>query len=109
MAIIPNLIKKRAKEAIKVLSERANVKMAYLFGSYVTGNFDEYSDVDVAVFIEDNEKWNLEHRAEMSAEVQSKVGDDIELHYFSSVVLDKLEPSSFASHIVNHGKKLSIE
>lgn len=40
-------------EGLEELFENHDVRLAYLFGSYLDGSFDERSDVDVGVLFED--------------------------------------------------------
>jgi predicted nucleotidyltransferase len=103
MAVIDALIEQRAKEAIQMLSKYARVKAAYLFGSHVDGTPDKYSDIDIAVFIDNAEDLDFWRRAEIAVSVQKEVGDDIELHFFSAEALAHPEPASFAAYILAHG------
>jgi predicted nucleotidyltransferase len=55
------------------------VRAGYVFGSHVDGTPDAYSDIDLAVFVEGLEAWDIFQRADMTALVQGEVGDNIEL------------------------------
>jgi len=82
------------------------VRAAFLFGSHVDGRPDVYSDIDLAVFAEDIEAWNIFERADMTALVQREVGDDIELHYFPVHALESCDPASFAAYVLRRGVQI---
>ena len=100
-------IAERARAAIACLSRFANVRAAYLFGSQVEGRADRWSDIDLAVFIEGLEAWDLHDRARIAAEVQKEAGDDIELHFFPAEMLQPHHDASFAAWVLNHGVRLA--
>jgi predicted nucleotidyltransferase len=52
MRTVDAAIESRALAAVKVLSSLGMVRAACLFGSHVEGTPDEWSDIDVAVFME---------------------------------------------------------
>jgi predicted nucleotidyltransferase len=50
MAKIPNKIKKMIADYLKALQDNnIPIKRAVLFGSYVRGNYTEFSDIDLAI------------------------------------------------------------
>ena len=108
MAQIDGVIEKRAREAIASLSRFAAVTAAYLFGSQVQGTVDRWSDIDLAVFIEGVESWDLHDRARISAQVQKEAGDDIELHFLPAAALQHRDEAGFAAWVLNHGIRLPI-
>jgi predicted nucleotidyltransferase len=103
MADIDAVIKHRAQYALELLSRYTPVAAAYLFGSWVEENADESGDIDLAVFLEEIESWDLATRAHTAVLVQEKAGDDIKLHFFSARSLRQPEPASFAAYILTHG------
>jgi predicted nucleotidyltransferase len=108
MAVVDAVIEQRVKQAIQILSKYAQVRAAYLFGSHVEGTPDEYSDIDIAAFIDDAKDLNFWRRAEIAVSVQKEAGDDIELHFFSAEALTHPEPASFAAYILSHGIPISL-
>lgn len=106
MARIPARIVAKARRAAALCARHGRVSAAYLFGSWVAGTAHEYSDVDVAVFVDVEESWDLRRRAQVSAEVQRDVGDDVEVHFFPSTAALSPAPASFASEVVTHGRSL---
>ncbi|HET7579671.1 MAG TPA: nucleotidyltransferase domain-containing protein [Bacillales bacterium] len=46
------------------VSRRVKINKAFLYGSYATGNYDEQSDVDVAIF---SENFNNQSSVEINA------------------------------------------
>lgn len=103
MADIDAVIEHRSQYAVEVLSRYTPVAAAYLFGSWVEGSADEGSDIDLAVFLEGIESWDLATRAHTAALVQEKAGDDIKLHFFSVRSLRQPELASFAAYVLTHG------
>ncbi|MBZ0170406.1 Nucleotidyltransferase domain protein [Candidatus Methylomirabilis lanthanidiphila] len=103
MAAIDPVIERRSRYAVEVLSRYAPVAAAYLFGSRVEGSANEWSDIDLAAFLEGIESWDVTTRAHTAALVQKEAGDDIELHFFPARSLHQPEPASFAAYILGHG------
>lgn len=109
MAVVDAVIEQRVKQAIHVLSRYARVRAVYLFGSHVEGNPDEFSDVDIAAFVDNLQDWDFWRRAEIAVFIQKEVGDEIELHFFPSEALTHAEPASFAAHVLSHGVPVKFE
>ncbi|MCD4813185.1 nucleotidyltransferase domain-containing protein [bacterium] len=107
MAEIDALIKARAIQAVKLLRDYTEIGEAYIFGSYAEGKEDQYSDIDLGIFIEEFEKWDLFKMSKISAIIQKKAGDDLELHFFSNKDSSHLEKASFANYVKQHGYPLS--
>jgi predicted nucleotidyltransferase len=107
MAQLDIAIEERARAAVVSLSRFAKVTAAYLFGSQVDGTPDQWSDIDVAVFVEGVEAWSLPDRARIAAQVQKEAGDDIELHFFPAEALQHHHKASFAAWVLNHGVRLA--
>lgn len=97
------------RAALRALSCRARPVAAYLFGSRAEGCADEYSDYDLAVFVEGAETWDMPKLARFCAEIQREAGDDIELHVFPGYQAAGPPPASFAAYIVAHGIRLPLE
>jgi predicted nucleotidyltransferase len=72
MAQLDALIERKAHTALAVVSRLGRVVRAYLFGSQIEGTADRWSDIDLAVFVEGLEAWNLHDRARVSAQVQKE-------------------------------------
>ena len=103
MAAIDAVIEHRSRYAVDVLSRYTSVAAAYLFGAWVEGSADDWSNIDLAVFLEGIESWDLATRAHTASLVQEKAGDDIKLHFFSARLLHQPEPVSFAAYVLMHG------
>ncbi len=106
MGTVDPAIESLALAAVKVLSDLGVVHAAYLFGSYVEGTPDEWSDVDIAVFMEGVEHWDIHQRAEAMALVMRKVGDEVEAHLFPVSSLEDPPRGSFAQYILQHGIRI---
>jgi predicted nucleotidyltransferase len=103
MVVVNDLIKRRAMAAIEAVDRKTPVRAAYLFGSQTTGIVDEYSDIDIAAFLQDTEKLDLRRRVRLGAEVREQAGDDIEIHLLSANLLENPPLASFAKHVIEHG------
>lgn len=106
MGIVDTAIEDRALAAVEVLSSLGVVRAAYLFGSHVEGTPDRWSDIDVAVFMEGVESWDIRRRATAMALVMEKVGSDVETHLFPVSALDNPPRGGFAQYILRHGRPI---
>ncbi|OHB62853.1 MAG: hypothetical protein A2Y76_03260 [Planctomycetes bacterium RBG_13_60_9] len=106
MGAVDTAIENRARAAVKVLSRFGAVRAAYLFGSHVEGAPDEWSDIDVAVFMEGIEEWDIHQHVAAMALVMAKVGSDVETHLFPVSSLDNPPRASFAQYILRHGIRI---
>ena len=70
------------------------------------GNTHEWSDIDIAAFVQEADSWGIFARAKQMARVQKEAGDDIEVHFFSADQFPNPEPASFADYIVRTGVRL---
>lgn len=109
MALVDAAIKEKARAAVRVLARRARVRAAYLFGSQIEGTADRWSDIDIAAFIDEADAWDLDQRVAACVEPQELVGNDIELHLFSTRSLLNPPRASFAQYVLQHGTPLDIE
>lgn len=96
-------VRRRALETATSLHRRGIVRATFVFGSHSEGRADEWSDIDVAVFMDDVESWDLWRRTRMMTEIQKEVGFDIELHLFPASSLAGAAPGSFAEYVIQHG------
>ena len=103
MGSVDTTIENRALAAVKVLSDLTAVRAAYVFGSHVEGTPDQWSDIDVGVFMEGIENWDIHQRATAMALVMEKVGSEVEAHLFNASALDNPARGSFAEYILRHG------
>lgn len=97
------LIENRLVSAVRAISRYIPVIAVYLFGSQAEGVADRWSDIDLAVFAEDMESFDIQARASIVSKVQKEAGDDLELHFFSAEEYRHPNPGSFASHILKRG------
>ncbi|MEA1891242.1 MAG: nucleotidyltransferase domain-containing protein [Campylobacterota bacterium] len=64
------------------LRDISNVKFAYLFGSYADGSFHDRSDVDVAVYLDDD---SFDEQLRVSYELSKVVEKEVDLVLLNSV------------------------
>ncbi len=105
MATLANL-GELVDEGLARARERIRIEAAFLFGSQVTGNADENSDVDLAIFSPDVDNLNFVERIHLTSEIALNCDSRLELHLYSSKALANARPTNFAGYIVAHGKRL---
>jgi len=106
MAEIDKVIEERIRTAVATVSRFGSVACAYLFGSHVNGQVSICSDIDVAIFIEELEEWDIHHRARVATQVQKEAGDELEVHFLPSGALEERKNSSFAAWVLAHGVEI---
>jgi predicted nucleotidyltransferase len=107
MAQLNAIIDKKIKAALASVAGFARVDKAFLFGSQIEGTADQWSDIDLAIFTEDVETWDIHKRARFMAQVQKESGDDVEVHFISSKALLENDKAGFASWVISHGIELT--
>jgi predicted nucleotidyltransferase len=108
MDCVSDLIRRRACDAVSFMAERADIRQAYLFGSHATGRADEFSDIDVALFIPGLAEWSLARSTRLIRDTQKRLGCDIEPHLYPAESLEHLQPASFTAYILKHGIPLDV-
>lgn len=108
MAAVEADLERRLQIALRALARFGPVAGAYLFGSRATGVPNQWSDIDLAVFVDGVERWNFHQRARVIAAVQKDAGDDIELHLFPARTLEAPPPASFAAWVVRNGVPIAL-
>jgi len=103
MVALNSEITRRAHAAAAALRREGVLRAVYVFGSHVDGRPDEWSDIDIAAFMDGVETWDLWRRTDVITRVQKEVGFDVEPHLFPASYLLAPEPGSFAAHVVQHG------
>jgi predicted nucleotidyltransferase len=106
VAVLDAEVQRRALAAVEALGREAPVRAAYVFGSHVDGRADEWSDIDLAAFVEGAESWDLWRRTQAIVRIQKEVGYDVEPHLFSAAQLDNAEPGSFAADVLKRGIRI---
>jgi len=109
MACVDALIEKRIQIALAIVSRYAKVVSAYVFGSQVEGTTDQWSDIDIAVFIDEFESWDIHTRARIAAKVQKGAGDDIDVHFLSIDALQERDAAGFAAWVLNRGVEVRMQ
>lgn len=109
MAVLDQIISDKIRAATRVLSRYGSVHAAYLFGSQVEGTADEWSDIDIAAFMDGIDGLDMKARASIAARVMIEVSSDVEVHLFPSSSLESPGRGSFAEYILNHGIRVSAE
>jgi predicted nucleotidyltransferase len=105
---IKEIIKKKTDTALTSISNLTGMERAFLFGSQVDGTADQWSDIDMAVFVEGAEKWDIHKRARLIARIQKEAGDDIEVHFIPAKALRENDKAGFAAWVLTHGIEISL-
>jgi predicted nucleotidyltransferase len=103
MASLDSNIEDKALAAVRTLSGLGTVRAAYVFGSQAEGGADRWSDIDVAVFIEGVEGWDIRRRARAMAAVMEEVGSEVEAHLFPVSTLGNPGPGTLVEYVLQHG------
>ncbi len=106
MATVTVAIERRVKDALLSLGRLGTVRSAYVFGSQTDGRADEWSDVDIAVFMDGVENWDYDRVVRAVMHVQNEVGYDIEPHLFPASRLHNPEPGGFVHYVLGHGVRV---
>jgi len=106
MGAVNTTIENRALAAVKVLSGLSAVRAAYIFGSYVEGVPDQWSDIDLGVFMDGVGQWDISRRATAMALVMEQAGLDVEAHLFDASALSNPPRGGFAEYIMKHGTRI---
>lgn len=103
MAVLDADVKWRALAAAESLARLGTVRAVYVFGSHVDGSADQWSDIDVAAFMEGIDDWGIERRARAMTRVQQEVGYDVEAHLFPDTARRQPQRGSFSDYVLKHG------
>ena len=103
MVVLDTKVKEKTQTAIRTLSRLGTVSATYLFGSQVEGRADEWSDIDIGVFMDGVENWDMQRRVQVMVLVMEEAGSDVEVHLFPSSALENPGRGSFAEYILRHG------
>ncbi len=95
------------ESGLEYLRQRIRIEAAYLFGSQVTGEANEDSDIDIAIFSPDVEKMSFMQRIDLGIDLTLECNSRLELHLFSSRALVNARSTNFAGYIIAHGKRLA--
>ncbi|NQU06364.1 MAG: nucleotidyltransferase domain-containing protein [Calditrichaeota bacterium] len=106
MVIDKSILTSRVNRVVKRLGKEIEVNATYIFGSQVDGSADEYSDLDIAIFVENFIKWTLMRQVKVSCRMKEAEGDDLDLLFFDADELPNPSPASFAGWVVRNGVRV---
>ena len=89
-----------------MLAGEVRVSAVYVFGSQVSGEAQELSDIDIAVFSPDVAQLGLLGRARLGTRVRMRVQRDLEPHFFPAWALHDPPRGSFAEHVIKTGRRI---
>lgn len=89
----------KATKYAELVSKEFNPQRILLYGSYVNGNWNEESDIDIAVIVDEVHGDYLEI-ASMLYRLRRNIDDRIE----PVLLEDKADPSGFLTEILKHGQ-----
>ncbi len=94
------------EKGLGYLRERIRIEGAYLFGSQLTGEVNEDSDIDLAVFSPDVDGMDFFQPVRVQSDLALECDSRLELHLFSSRALANARPTNFPGYIGAQGKRL---
>ncbi len=97
------IVEDKINHFISELEKHVNVEAVILFGSWVKGPADEFSDIDLAIFSPDFGKQRLKE-AQLLSKVAWKVDAAIEAIPYSADELNCEDRASFVYHIKKNGE-----
>ncbi|MGD9498055.1 MAG: nucleotidyltransferase domain-containing protein [Armatimonadota bacterium] len=106
MAAEQALVNRLIENAIAFLRQRLHVPAILLFGSPATGETDEWSDIDIAIFSPQVEDMGLMDRVRLMSDLRLAEGLELEPLLFPEWALHIPPKGSFAEHIIKTGKRI---
>jgi predicted nucleotidyltransferase len=91
------------KKAVTYLNETFDSPEIFVFGSAVSGNFTDESDIDIALYLNGYENYSLKDFVKILFYVQNQISSRLELHFFPA----ESEPLTFSEHVRNIGQKVA--
>jgi predicted nucleotidyltransferase len=76
------------------------VLLCYLYGSYVSGNKSEYSDIDLGILLESTLKKHYLYQVDLSLEIEKEFGNKIEIDL---CILNDATPR-FLYNVIKNGR-----
>ncbi len=68
------------EQAINTISKNHDeILLCYLYGSYVSGNRTEFSDIDIGIFLDNTFKKHYLYQVELSLEIEKEFDNKIEI------------------------------
>ncbi len=83
-----------------VFNNRDEVLLCYLYGSYVSGNRSEFSDIDLGILLDRIYKKHYLYLVDLSLEIEKEFGNKIEIDF---CVLNDATPR-FLYNIIKSGR-----
>lgn len=106
MAVIPNEIMEKVKKFLELVSINGlHIEKAILFGSYIKGTANKWSDIDLALVSKDFTGIGFYDRKKVNPYL-IKTSSMIEIHPFRPE--DFKEENIFLSKILKEGKEVSL-
>lgn len=97
------MIKNKINEFIKTLEKHVSINKVILYGSWASGNPDEFSDIDLAIFSPDFGKHKLKE-LQLLSKLAWGIDESIEAIPYSVDQLKNDDPTNFAYNIIRNGE-----
>lgn len=95
------------KQFAKIVSSEFSISRILLYGSYAKDTAHEFSDIDVAVILKDDEKVNKFEATKSLYKAALKINPKIEPRCFFLSETEKAEPASILNEILKTGLVIS--
>ncbi|MFQ6082621.1 MAG: nucleotidyltransferase domain-containing protein [Candidatus Aminicenantia bacterium] len=99
-----NKVIKIINKYIRIISKDISVERVILFGSYVRGDYDRESDIDLAVISPDFSKKDYLENIQYLYRIGSDMEEIIEALPYTSEEYENADPRSFLGEIKRTGK-----
>jgi len=93
------------KKLNKMLNNRDEVLLCYLYGSYVAGKRSEFSDIDLGVLLDSTYKKHYLYQVDLSLEIEKEFGDKVEIDL---CILNEATPR-FLYNVIKNGRVIHFK
>ena len=91
------------ERAIKnIFKNHDEILLCYLYGSYVSGNTTEFSDIDIGIFLNKSFKKPYLYQVELSLEIEKEFNNKIEI---DTCILNDATPR-FLYNVIKNGRNI---
>lgn len=105
MVEVSEKINKIVEEYISDVNKHIRIDKAFLYGSYAKGNFNEYSDLDIAIFSDGFKGQSFVDAVSFLLSIARKY-KDICIEPVAFTVSDLQEDNPFVKEIISTGREI---
>lgn len=90
------------REINNIFKNHDEILLCYLYGSYVSGNRTEFSDIDIGIFLDKSFKKPYLYQVELSLEIEKEFNNKIEIDI---CILNEATPR-FLYNVIKNGRNI---